>query len=318
MKNYEPKEKFVKRMQELLGSEKDVEEFFKVAKTRSKKAIRVNTLKIKPDDLIERLIEKGWEVKQVFSNYPEILVVENRLGPGELGNSKEHILGYYYVQEITSMMPVIALGLNEDDKFLDLCAAPGSKTTQACALMKNKGVVIANEIDLKRVNILNFNLQRCGVTNSVVSCHDGNELVEKLQKLGFKFNKILIDSSCSDEGNIRCNPKTFLEWSEGLLKSLSRKQKKIAGSAVELLEKGGEMIYSTCTHSPEENEEVVQYLLDNYDLEILDIKLPLKVRKGLVEWRGKKFNSDIKKAVRIYHHDNDMEGFFLCKLRKGG
>jgi NOL1/NOP2/sun family putative RNA methylase len=315
-RNYEPKEKYVERIKQLLNDEEDVEAYFKCCKISPRKAIRVNTLKISCNDLIERLEKKGWKLKQLSEKYPEILIIEGKLMPGELGKTVEHILGYYYVQETTSMMPLIALGLGEEDVFLDLCAAPGSKTTQAAAMMKNKGSVIANDVSIGRISILNANLERCGVTNSIVTRHPGNEICEKLKKLKFKFNKILVDAPCSGEGNIRCSPRTLLEWSEGLLKALNRKQKRIAGSVFDLLVEGGEMIYSTCTHAPEENEEIVQYLLDNFNLEVMDIDLPLKTRPGLLEWRGKKFDKSIEKAARIYPHDNNLEGFFVCKLRK--
>jgi 16S rRNA C967 or C1407 C5-methylase (RsmB/RsmF family) len=185
-------------------------------------------------------------------------------------------------------------------------------------LMENEGSIIANDISLGRISILSANLQRCGVMNAVVTRHPGNELVRKLSKLGMGFDKILVDAPCSGEGNIRCSPRTYLEWSEKLLKSMSRRQKKIVSEVVGLLADSGEMVYSTCTHAPEENEEVVQYLLDEFDLEIVGVDLPLKVRPGLLYWRGKKFDESMKGAVRIYHHDNDMEGFFLCKLRRKG
>jgi 16S rRNA C967 or C1407 C5-methylase (RsmB/RsmF family) len=97
---------------------------------------------------------------------------------------------------------------------------------------------------------------------------------------------------------------------------LSKIQRQLASSALELLKPEGEMIYSTCTHSPEENEEIIQYLLENYDIEVLPINLPIKFRPGIQEWNGKKLNPQIKNAARIYHHDNDMEGFFLCKIKK--
>ena len=317
-RNYEPKEKFGKRMRELLDDDSDVNEFFKVAKTLSRKSIRVNKLKIGVDELKDKLVGKGWEIRRLFDDYKEIMIIDSELEPGEIGKTREHLLGYYYVQEITSMMPIIALGLNDKSRFLDLCASPGSKTTQAASVMENKGVIVANDVSIGRISILGANLERCGVTNAIMTRHNGFELCVKLNKLGYKFDKILVDAPCSGEGNIRCSPRTYLEWSENLVRSLGRKQKKIAGKVVEILDERGEMIYSTCTHAPEENEEVVQHLLDNYKLEIVDVnnKLPLKTRQGLLEWRGKKFDDSMKKCVRIYHHDNDMEGFFLCKLRK--
>ena len=295
---------------------KDVEKFFEMAKFEPNKSLRVNTLKISPDKLVEKLRDKGWKVKQPYSENKEIISVEKKLMPGEIGKTKEHILGYYYVQEITSMMPMLALQPKEGEIILDLCAAPGSKTTQAAAMMENKGSIIANDVSMARISILSANLERCGVTNTIIPRHNGVELCEKLSKMGFKFDKILVDAPCSGEGNIRCSPRTFLEWSEGLLKSLSRKQKKLLESAFGLLKKNGEMIYSTCTYAPEENESVVQHLIDDYDAKILDIELPLRIRPGLTVWRKEKFSKDMKKAVRIYHHDNDLEGFFLAKLRK--
>lgn len=319
MQKYSPKPKFVERMKLLLNDEEDVKRFFFVAETVSRKAIRVNTLKIPVAELKKRLEEKTWVIRQPFKNHLEIMIVESELAPGELGRSIEHLLGYYYIQEITSMMPILALRPSRGF-LLDLCASPGSKTTQAAAIMQNCGTIIANDVSIVRISILIANLERCGVTNTIVTRHGGTELAEKLGKLNMQCDKILVDAPCSGEGNIRCSPRTYLEWSEGLLHALSRKQKKLAESIVPLLKKGGELVYSTCTHAPEENEEVVQYLVDTFNLEIIDIqpRLPeeLKTRAGITEWKGKKFNPLMKHAVRIYHHDNDLEGFFLCGMRK--
>ncbi len=335
--NYEPKPKFIERMKLLLDNEEDLKKFFEVAKTIGKKSIRVNTLKISPDELITRLKNKGWNISQPFQKFPEtskfiqknldshqemqfpeIIQIDSILEPGELGKATEHILGYYYVQEITSMMPILALQPKEDEILLDLCASPGSKTTQAAAMMNNKGTIIANDLNIGRISILSANLERCAATNTIITRHDGLDLCSRLtkSKTRIKFDKILVDAPCSGEGNIRCSPRTYVEWSEGLLENLGRKQKKLASKALELLKQGGEMIYSTCTHAPEENESVIQYLLDNYDIEILPINLPIKIRPGIQKWKNETFHPSIENACRIYHHDNDMEGFFLCKIKK--
>ena len=313
---YEPKPKFVERINNLLRDEVDIKKFFEFSRTFPKKAIRCNTLKISPNELIDRLKKKGWKLEQPFEDFPEIIIVNSKLEPGEIGKSVEHILGYYYVQEITSMMPIIALNSKADESILDLCAAPGSKTTQMASFMENKGNIIANDISIGRIIILSSNLERCGVTNSIITRHNALELCERLKKLNMKFDKILVDAPCSGEGNLRCSPRTLLEWSEGLLESLGRKQKKILNSAVELLKDDGEIVYSTCTYAPEENEMVIQDLLEKKDFKIVPVKLPLKTRNGLSEWKGNKFDKNMKDAVRIYHHDNDMEGFFVCKLRR--
>ncbi|MFA7707584.1 MAG: RsmB/NOP family class I SAM-dependent RNA methyltransferase [Candidatus Pacearchaeota archaeon] len=315
--NYEPKLKFVERISALLNNNKeDIDKFFESAKTSPKRSIRCNTLKISPEELIIRLKKYNWDVSQPIPNHPEIIIINNILQPGELGKTKEHILGYYYVQEITSMMPIIALSPKENEIILDCCASPGSKTTQAAALMNNKGAIIANDVSISRTAILSANLERQGVTNTIMTRDDAISLSQRLKKVNISFKKILVDAPCSGEGNIRVSPRTLLEWSEGLLKSMSKKQKKIASSMIELLEEGGEMVYSTCTHAPEENEETVQYLLDNYDIEIIETKLPIKSRPGITSWKNKEFDKSMTKCHRIYHHDNDMEGFFVCKIRK--
>lgn len=313
---YEPKPRFVERIKLLLNNQEDVDKFFEYCKTFPKKSLRANTLKITPEDLVKRLKEKNWEINQPCPNHPEIIQIAKQLLPGEIGKTQEHILGYYYVQEITSMMPILALHPSEEDTILDLCAAPGSKTSQAAALMKNKGTIIANDLSIGRIKILSANLERCSVANSILTCHDGIQLCKRLKEKNLSFDKILVDAPCSGEGNVRLSPRTLLEWSEPMLKSMSNRQKKLAYCALELLKVNGEMVYSTCTHAPEENEEIVDYLLNNFDIKIEEIKLPIKSRPGITQWQGKTFNPEVKHCHRIYHHDNDMEGFFVCKLKK--
>lgn len=313
--NYEPKPLFKERIEALLKDKEDIEKFWQITEKPSPKSIRCNTLKINSEELKKRL-EKKWQISQPFLDYPEVMIVENRLEPGELGKSREHLLGYFYVQEIASMMPMFALQPKQNEILVDLCASPGSKTTQASALMQNKGTIIANDKDISRISILSANLEKIGATNTIVTRHDGVVLCEKLKKLNFKADKILVDVPCSGEGNIRSNPATFLMWNIKVIEKLSRMQKKLAESALSILKEGGELLYSTCTHAPEENELVIQYLLNNFNLEIQEINLPLKTRQGVTSWQGKKLNSEIKKACRIYPQDNNTEGFFLCKMRK--
>jgi len=315
---YQPKPLFKERIEALLENKQDVENFWQYSEMPLPKTIRCNTLKISPEELKKRLEEKGWKIKQPFSSYPEVMIIESDLQPGELGKTKEHLLGYYYVQEISSMMPILALQPKAEDILLDLCASPGSKTTQASAMMKNKGTIIANDKDIARISILSANLEKCGCSNVIVTRHDGVQLCEKLKKLNMKFDKILADVPCSGEGNLRSSPKTLLTWNIKVVERLSRIQRKIAESAISVLKEGGELLYSTCTHSPEENELNIQYLLDNYNLKIEKIQPPLKTREGITDWQGQKLNPELKKACRIWPQDNSTEGFFLCKMRKMG
>lgn len=311
---YEMKPLFEERMRKLLGNEKDFRAFEKIVHIGPRNFIRCNTLKITPERLLRKLSER-WYVEQPFKNFPEIMLVKSDLGPGELGNAVEHLFGYFYVQEVSSMMSIIALNPNPEEFILDLCASPGSKTTQMAARMKNTGTIIANDRDLNRVKILAANLERAGVSNTVITRNDGVQLCQKLAKKGWKFDKILLDVPCSGEGTLRSSPKTFLMWNYKVVGKLAREQKKLFASAVKCLKVGGEIVYSTCTHSPEENEEVIDFALRNFPVEIECASLPLKCRAGVSSWNGKKLDKSVEKACRIYPQDNDSEGFFVAKLK---
>lgn len=318
MERYQPKPEFVERVEMLIGKE-GAKEFFEIAYTSCPDYIRVNTLKITPGELKKRLESYGWIIKQPYEESPEVLIVDraSNLKPGELGKAYEHLLGYFYVQEISSMLPIFALQPKANELVLDLCASPGSKTTQAAAMMNNQGTIIANEVSLGRIRILSANLEKCGVMNTMITRKDGVQFCKRWSnEIKIPFDKILVDAPCSGEGTLRKSPKTFDMWNLGYIKSLSRIQRKMAGEALKLLKVGGEMIYSTCTLSPEEDEGVVNYLKQNFDIEIEKVILPLKTREGVTEWDGEKFNDEIKNCIRLYPQDNNSDGFFLAKMRK--
>lgn len=312
----EPKELFVERMKKLLPDNEDYEKYMKIIREEARNFIRCNKIKISPDELKKRLEDKGWKILQKYKENPEIMLIENELQPGELGKSIEHLLGLYYVQEVSSMMSAIALKPEKEEIILDLCAAPGSKTTQIVSEMKNEGTIIANDKDLGRIRILASNLEKAGASNAIITQQDAVQLCEKLKKLGMKFDKILVDVPCSGEGNIRSNPKTLLMWNIEMIKKLGRLQKKIAASVIDLLKEHGEVVYSTCTHAPEENESVVTFLAENFNMEIVPVKLPLKCRPGLKKWKDETFTAGIENCCRIWPQDNDSEGFFVAKLRR--
>lgn len=318
MERYQPKLEFVERIERLIGKD-DAKKFFEIAYTSSPDYIRVNTLKITPEELKKRLESYGWRISQPYNDFPEVLIVdrESNLKPGELGKTYEHLLGYFYVQEISSMLPIFALQPQANELVLDLCASPGSKTTQAAARMNNQGTIIANEVSLGRIRILSANLEKSGVMNTMITRKDGVQFCKRwAREIKMPFDKILVDAPCSGEGTLRKSPKTFEMWNLKYIESLSRIQKKMAGEALKLLKVGGEMIYSTCTLSPEEDESVVNYLKQNFDIEIIEAELPLKTRDGVLEWEGDKFDSQIKNCRRLYPQDNNSDGFFLAKIRK--
>ncbi len=309
----EMKPAFEKRMLSLMKNDEDFKKFSEIIHISPRNFIRCNTIKISPENLIKKL-NKKWIVEQPYENYPEIILINQKLGPGELGNAIEHLLGYYYIQEISSMMSAIALNPQPGEILIDLCASPGSKTTQMAAKMENNGTLIANDLKMDRIAILASNLERCGVTNQIVTKNDAIGLCSKLSKNNIKFDKILLDAPCSGEGTLRSSPKTFLMWNEKVVKNLSRQQKKLLAFALKCLKKGGTLVYSTCTHAPEENEEVIDFALKNFPVKVEPIDLPLKTRQGLAEWEGDVFNKEVEKCCRIYPQDNDSEGFFVAKM----
>ena len=350
--NYELKPLFVERMKSLLGKA-EYERYKKSIESAPLRSIRVNTLKISEENLKKRLEKKSWIVKQPFEDYPEIMIIlgkfvnenledenekkllvkslageegdkraENErkitdLEPGELGRALEHLLGYYYIQEISSMLPAIALNPKQGEIVLDLCAAPGSKTTQMASMMNNQGVLIANDTSFSRIKILASNLERCGVTNAIIIKKEGVALCKKIKSSDFLLDKILVDAPCSGEGTIISNRKTSLMWNINTVKSLSKMQKKLLESAIEILKIGGEIVYSTCTHAPEENEEVLDYILKKFDnLKMEKINLPIKCAQGVLKWADENYNKEVEKSCRIYPHVTGMEGFFIAKMRK--
>lgn len=308
----QPKPEFKERIELLMGKE-EAEKYFSLFQKPLQNFIRCNTLKISHSELVKKL--KRWHVVQPFHAFPEIMIVEQELMPGELGRAVEHLLGYYYIQDVSSMMPAILLSPTKQDIVLDLCAAPGSKTTQIAARMENSGILIANDNRIDRLNILSTNLERCGVTNTMVTRENADYLCEKL-KGKIKFDKILLDTSCSGEG-VR-DLKTFEIWNFNMIRKFARDQKRLLASALSVLKDNGVLVYSTCTLTPEENESSIQYALDNFNIKLEKVDLPLKSRPGILEWKGEKFSDEMKKVHRIYPQDNDSEGFFVAKLRKLG
>lgn len=315
MVRYDMKERFAEQMHALLPDETDFTAYNTIIHTSPPNWIRCNTLKIQPATLKARLEAKGWTLFQPAPDtHPEIMRITSQLGPGELGNAIEHILGYYYVQELSSMLSVCALEPQPEELVFDLCAAPGSKSGQIAAAMQNKGTLIANEVKLDRLRILSATLERCGATNCIMTRNDAVGLCNRFADAGIKADRILLDAPCSGEGTIRSSPKTLLWWNHKVVDKMGRLQKKLLASALRSLQKGGTLIYSTCTHSPLENEAVVDFALTNFPVKLETISLPVKTRPGVKEWQGETFHPSITKCHRLYPQDNDSEGFFVAKL----
>ncbi len=304
------KEAFKKRYEELLGKEEAQITLQWLLKPLTP-GIRTNTLKTSVTELENRMKNYGWKYDKIpFA--PLGFWIREREIP--LGNTLEHFLGYYYVQEAASMIPPLVLDPKENELILDLAASPGSKTTQMAGMMKNSGLIIANDVRIDRIKAISMNLQRIGVSNTIVTRGDGS----KIGKLGAVFDKVLVDAPCSAEGAIRKNYKTITEWSLEVVKSLRSVQKKLIQAGFDSLKPGGRLVYSTCTLTPEEDESVVSYLLENNKnarLEQVNIK-NLKIRPGITHFQDHEFNPEVKKTARIYPQDNDTEGFFVSLVVK--
>lgn len=302
--NIEFKEKFVERYSKLT----DWEEFKKYSLAYLRKCIRVNTLKISVSDARKRLEDQGWELEPIPWCKEGFWIYGERR---DLGNLPEHVLGQIYVQESASMIPPIVLDPQPGERVLDMCAAPGSKSTQIAQYMKNEGVLVANESMWKRLAALGINIRRCGIKNAVITNMEGR-FFDKEQ-----FDKILVDAPCSGTGTIRKSLKTISMWSPHLVRKLAGIQRQLIKTAYEGLVPGGTMVYSTCTLEPDEDEAIVQYLLDNYpDAVVEKFDLDIKHGPALLEWEGKKFDPSIVNCLRLYPQDNDTEGFFVSKIRK--
>jgi tRNA (cytosine49-C5)-methyltransferase len=304
------KEKFVKRYSALT----DIELFKEYSFSYLRKSVRVNTLKISVKELVKRL-SADWKLEPI-PWCTEGFWIEHR-GEGEekrwdIGNLFEHTLGYFYVQEAASMIPPLVLDPQPGEKVLDMCAAPGSKTTQMAQMMKNTGAIVANDLTSVRLAALGINLQRCGVMNTITTQMSGTGIKE------MEFDKVLVDAPCSGTGTIRKSLKTIEMWNPGLASHLAKTQRQLIRTGFSLLKKGGTLVYSTCTLEPEEDEGVVDSLLKEFpDAKAEEIELDIKRSNAVVEFEGKRYSEEVRKCLRIWPQDNDTEGFFVAKIRKG-
>ncbi|MBA3064574.1 RsmB/NOP family class I SAM-dependent RNA methyltransferase, partial [Candidatus Woesearchaeota archaeon] len=188
--------------------------------------------------------------------------------------------------------------------------APGSKTTQLAAIMQNKGVLISNDSDYKRMAPLSFNIQRTGATNTLVTLMEG-------RFFKMPFDKILLDAPCSGTGTIRKSLKTLKMWNPNMVKRIAGTQRQLIDVAFNCLKPNGIITYSTCTLEPEENEAIINFLLNKYENAKLEkINLNIKHGPAVKEFNCEKYNKEIEKCLRIWPQDNDTCGFFVAKIRK--
>jgi NOL1/NOP2/sun family putative RNA methylase len=292
--------KFEEKMKKLLKD--DYEEFMDSFDHRNIRGIRRNSLKISEDDFLKKIeyIEGQipWCSEGYYINYDS-----------RPGKDIYYHCGLFYIQEPSASLPVELLNPCPGEKVLDLCAAPGGKTTQIGVKMKNKGILIANDVNRKRLLSLKRNIQLFGITNSIVT----NETAKTL-KYSFEnyFDKILVDAPCSGEGMFRRDEKTKNRYVTYENNKFTDIQKEILNNAKDLLKPGGELVYSTCTFSTEENEKIIsEFLEKNREFELIDDSglhnSDTGLSKGLL---------CLDDAFRIWPHLTKGEGHFAVKLKK--
>ncbi len=230
-----------------------------------------------------------------------------------IGKTLEYTLGKYYIQSLSSMIPPLVLNPSEQDVTLDLCAAPGSKTTELSEMMNNRGTLLANEISISRLRSLVHNLDKVNSVNVGVLNYKG-ELLSKV--FDSFFDKILVDAPCSALGIIQKKEEVTNWWNKNQMEKIANLQLRLLISAIKMAKVGGEIVYSTCTLTLEENELVVQTVLKKYPVELVEIDLPVKSNPGFTKYNNEPLNPELSKCRRIVPWEINSEGFFVAKFVK--
>lgn len=299
-------QEFTDRMIKLLGEE----EFARYEESFTKpryNGLRVNTLKMTQEEFQEispfELKPIPWCSNGFYYNREE-------------ANPAKHPFyhaGLYYIQEPSAMTPASFLPVEPGEKVLDLCAAPGGKTTELGAKLKKQGVLVSNDISISRTKALLHNIELCGIPNIVVLSEEPAKLADRFP--GY-FDKILVDAPCSGEGMFRKDPAMVKAWSPGKVEEYSALQRQIVAEAVKMLKPGGKMIYSTCTFAPEENEQTIEYLLETFpELSLVELPLYEGFDQGHPEW-SKSGREELKYCRRLWPHRIAGEGHFVALLQK--
>lgn len=284
---------FVSQMQTLIGS--DYSDFEAALRQRAPTSIRAHPTKAKQEWSGERV---AWHPTAYYLNKRPIFTLDPSFHAGA-----------YYVQEASSMFVGEAMrqlvNLNERLKVLDLCAAPGGKSTLLLSMLNEKSFLLSNEVVGSRYAILQENLAKWGRSNVAVSNHDPKDF----QVLEGFFDVVLVDAPCSGEGLFRKNPKAIKEWSLEVVAHCAARQKRILAAAQDLVKKGGILIYCTCTYNGKENDENVKWLKENYDLTSLQLEVP-------AAWKITERQVADCYGYQFFPHRTKGEGFFLTCLRK--
>jgi len=275
--------------------------------------IRTNSLKTRRRDLAQALINRGVNLDPVGKWSKVGLVVYSATVP--LGATPEYLAGHYILQGASSLLPIMALAPQEGERILDMASAPGGKTTHIAAVMKNTGMVLANDANRDRCKAVVGNCHRLGITNTVVCSHDGR----MLPKVMTGFDRVLLDAPCSGTGVISKDQSAKQSKDDQDIHLCSHLQKELILAAIDCLDHksktGGYLVYSTCSILPEENENVVDYVLRKRHVKLVSTGLDFGV-EGFTKYREQRYHPTMNLCKRYYPHTHNMDGFFVAKIKK--
>ena len=274
--------------------------------------IRTNTIKSTRKDLMEALSKRGSTLEAVEWSKVAIKVTESSV---PIGATPEYLAGYYMLQSAASLNPVMALAPQPGERILDMASAPGGKTSYIAQLMKNSGTIIANDLKPQRQKATVANLHRMGVKNAIVCCYDGR----KIPKIMKGFDRVLLDAPCSGLGVISRDQTVKLQRTLKDVQRIAHLQKELLCAAVDAVDPnsktGGIVVYSTCSISSEENEQVVNYILQKRFVKLVDTGLEVG-KPGLTRHKERRFHPSLTLTRRFYPHVHNMDGFYVAKLQK--
>lgn len=299
-----------------LFSPAEAMEFFEANEIARPVTIRTNTLKTRRRDLAQTLVNRGVNLQPIGTWTKVGLQIFDSQVP--IGATPEYLAGHYILQAASSFLPVIALDPQENERILDMAAAPGGKTTYISALMKNTGCVFANDANKARTKSLIANIHRLGCTNTIVCNYDAREF----PKVIGGFDRILLDAPCSGTGVIGKDQSVKVSRTEKDFMQIPHLQKQLLLSAIDSVDcnskTGGVIVYSTCSVAVEENEAVVDYALRKRpNVKLVETKLAIG-KEGFTSFRGKTFHPSVKLTRRYYPHTYNVDGFFVAKFQKIG
>ena len=274
--------------------------------------IRVNTIKAKRRDVAGTLINRGVNLDPIKWSTVGLQIFDSQV---PIGATPEYLTGQYMLQGASSFLPVMALGAREKERILDMCAAPGGKSTYIAAEMKNTGLLVANDFKKDRTKSLAANIYRMGVRNAIITNFDGR----KFGNIMSGFDRVLLDAPCTGLGVITRDPSVKITRTFDDVRQCSHMQKELLLAAIDIIsmksKEGRVVVYSTCSIAIEENEEVVNYALKKRDVRLVDAGLPFG-QPGFIRFRNSRFHPSLKHTRRFYPHANNMDGFFVAKLIK--